>query len=73
MVGEILNQGGKRHRNPSTPRAINNHNNFLKAIKERSLILYVLLYNATSTDLFLVVVLLRIWIFLKKLFGGQFP
>ena len=48
MVGEILNQGGERLQNPSTPQAVNKI--FLKTIKERRLVLQVLLYNATSTD-----------------------
>ena len=57
MVGDILNQGGERLQNPSTPRAVNNF--FLKTIKERKLVLQVLLYDATLTDYLLTVVLLR--------------
>ena len=43
MVRENFNRGGARHRNPSTPIAIN-HNNFLETINERSLVPQVLLY-----------------------------
>ena len=43
MVGKILNQGNERFQNPST--AV-----FLKTIKERRLVLQVLLNNAMSTD-----------------------
>ena len=49
MVGEILNQGGERLQNPSTPR-LSTTTIFLKTIKERRLVLQVLLYNFTSTD-----------------------
>ena len=50
MVGETLSQSVERHRNPSTPRAINNHNNFLKTIGVHSLVLQILFYNSTFTD-----------------------
>ena len=50
MVGEILNQGGERLQNPSTPRLSTTTTIFLKTIKERRLVLQVLLYNATSID-----------------------
>ena len=41
---------GKSYRNPSTPRTINNHSDFSKAIKELSLVLQAQLYNSMSTD-----------------------
>ena len=50
MVGEILNQGSERLQNPSTPRLSTTTTIFLKTIKERRLVLQVLLYNPSFTN-----------------------
>ena len=49
MVGEILNQGGERLQNPSTPQ-LSTTTIFLKTIKECRLVLQALLYNPTYTN-----------------------
>ena len=50
MVGEILNQGGEELQNPSTPQLSTTTTIFLKTIKERRIVLQVLLYNPSFTD-----------------------
>ena len=50
MVGEIFNQGSKRHRNSPTTWIINNHNYPLKTIKEYTFALQVPFYNSISVD-----------------------
>ena len=70
---DIFNRGGDRHSNPSTPRTISNHNHPFKTIKEDSLVLRIPFYNSALENYLLVVVLLRNWNFLKKLFSGKCP
>ena len=69
MLGEISNQAGERLQNPSKPRLSTTTAIFLKTIKERRLVLQVLLYNPTPTDQLLTMALLRNRFFFKMLFG----